>query len=127
MQYTRLTSSCHCFDCQHSLLQCGSVFPSFGQEEDALRRCVHWFREICTINWNHPEFHCPPQRQNTDLRSAEKTVRHLRRTWVLRAEEKVLDEMELGPKKFNKRQRLCPLTSSYVIKSPRCVQGIHFF
>lgn len=119
------TNAIHTFDQQVSLCrlstQFASVwfsFPSFRQEEDALRWCVHWFQEICTINWNHPEFHCPPQRQNTDLRSAEKPVRHLRRTWLLRVEEKVLDEMELGPKKFNKRQRLCPLTSSNVIKSP---------
>lgn len=34
--------------------------------------CVHWFQEICTIIWTQPECHCPPQRQNTDVRSAEK-------------------------------------------------------
>lgn len=89
------------------------VFPPSG------RRRIHsggapWFQGICTISWNHPEFDCPPGRQNTDLRSAENRWNIPKERGELRAERKVLGW-------FNKWQT-CFLTSSYVIRSPRRLQ-----
>lgn len=120
------TNAIHTFDQQvslfrlstHSLLQCGSVFPPSGRKRMHSGGVFTGFRKSVPSTGTIQSSTVLHKDKTLKLRSAEKPVRHLRRTWLLRVEEKVLDEMELGPKKFNKRQRLCLLTSSNVIKSP---------
>lgn len=79
MQCDTLTCRSHCFVL---------FFLSLLQARRRKSGCVHWFQGICTINWNHPRFHCPPQRHWPQI--SWKTSKTSLRNVVKRAEVDVL-------------------------------------